>query len=227
MDSVVWSNMAQVTPEAVRWLWDGRIAMGKVSLLEGEPGIGKSTLALDLAARVSRGAVMPLTKGAAAAGADVVIFSGDDDLADTVRPRLEAAGADLTRIRPIDHAISRSEIESLRPAMVILDPLSSYVCMACEETPREVLQQLTRLARETDAAVLAVQCLPSRDDSEWAREMYAVARSVLTVTSIGHAGRRLALAKSNLRPLSEVPPLVYHHEDKGGVLRITGWSDGR
>jgi hypothetical protein len=170
---------------------------------------------------------MPLSKAGTTAPADVVLFSGDDDLADTVRPRLEAAGADLVRIRPIDREITRADIESLRPALIILDPLSSYYCLTCEATPREVLQKLTRLARDTDAAIVVVQCVPSREDSEWAREIYAVARSVLAVTSIGHDGRRLAVSKSNLRPASEVAPLVYHHDDREGVLRISGWSDGR
>src|SRR3954453_17135490 len=107
MSRLIWPNMADVASLPVRWLWDGRIARGKLTVLDGEPGIGKSTLALDLAAKVSRGAAMPLSRATPNGGANVVIFSGDDDLADTVRPRLEAAGADLTRIRPIG--------EELRP----------------------------------------------------------------------------------------------------------------
>src|ERR1700750_2473230 len=111
MSKVVWSNMAEVANAPVRWLWEGRIGRGKLTVLDGEPGIGKSTLALDLAAKVSRGAAMPLTKGTANAPGNVVIFSGDDDLADTVRPRLEAAGADLMKIRPVGQEIRKADLD--------------------------------------------------------------------------------------------------------------------
>jgi KaiC/GvpD/RAD55 family RecA-like ATPase len=227
MSNVVWSNMSEVSSDPVRWLWEGRIPRGKLTVLDGEPGIGKSTLALDLAAKISRGAAMPLSKGAANSPGTVVLFSGDDDLADTVRPRLEAAGADLTRIRPIGKEIRKGDLDGLNPALIVLDPLSGYICLACEETAREVMQNLARLASDTDAAVLLVQCLPDREDTDWAREVYAVARSVLSITPVGHGGRRISVAKSNLRPIAEIPPLVYHLEDKGNAARIVGWSDGR
>lgn len=227
MSRLPWSNMAEVTSAPVQWLWEGRIPRGKLTVLDGEPGIGKSTLALDLAAKVSRGAAMPLTRGTPTAPANVILFSGDDDLSDTVRPRLEAAGADLTRIRPIGEEIRSDDVDGINPALIILDPLSGYICMSCEKTTRDLMQSLTRLASETDAAVLLVQCLPIPDDTEWARQVYAVARSVLKITPVGHGGRRIAVTKSNLQPTGEVPPLVYHLEDKGSAAHLTGWSDGR
>src|SRR4051794_21504244 len=149
MSSLIWSNMADVASQPVRWLWDGRIARGKLTVLNGEPGIGKSTLALDLAAKVSRGEAMPLSKAAANLAGNVVIFSGDDDLADTVRPRLEAAGADLKRIRPIAQEIHKADVDDLKPALIVIDPLSSYICLTCEPSAREVIQNLARLADET------------------------------------------------------------------------------
>src|SRR4051812_6408341 len=93
-------NLSEIEPETVRWLWEGRIPFGKVTILEGDPGVGKSTMALDLAARVSRGAGMPATRGTSdeAPAGTVIIYSGDDGLSDTVRPRLEAAGADVRKI---------------------------------------------------------------------------------------------------------------------------------
>src|SRR5438270_14019861 len=81
MSNAVFTSMADVQPETVKWLWEGRIPFGKVTLLESQPGVGKSTLALDLAARVSRGAPLPLMK-THGGPANVVLFSGHDGLAD-------------------------------------------------------------------------------------------------------------------------------------------------
>jgi len=81
----------------VEWLWRGRVPLGMVTVLEGDPGLGKSTVMLDLAARLSRGDVMPDgSPGPEAAG--VVILSAEDDPAHVIRPRLDAAGADVSRI---------------------------------------------------------------------------------------------------------------------------------
>ncbi len=101
VSDAVFQKMSEIQPEPVRWLWEGRIPLGKVTILQGEPGVGKSTLAFDLAARVSRGSDMPLVRGHdSVIPGNVVIFSGGDELADTVRPRLDAAEADLTGSTP-------------------------------------------------------------------------------------------------------------------------------
>lgn len=90
-------RMADIQSERIRWLWRGRLALGKITLLDGDPGLGKSTATLDIAARVSTGAALPGERtGRAPAG--VVLLSAEDDPGDTIRPRLEAAGADLRRI---------------------------------------------------------------------------------------------------------------------------------
>ncbi|QIK38100.1 AAA family ATPase [Caldichromatium japonicum] len=88
---------AEVTAEPVTWLWDGWLAKGKLHLLAGKPGTGKTTLALGLAAIVSRGGTWPDGSRCALAG-DVLIWSAEDDPADTITPRLMAGGADLRRI---------------------------------------------------------------------------------------------------------------------------------
>ncbi len=115
-----------VGEEAFEWLWPGWIAFGAVSVLDGEPDRGKSTVALDLAARLTRGLPMP----AAAVGdmgdlADppgppapvgqapapmfaprsVVVASAEDSASRTIRPRLEAAGADLERVRIVEEVV--------------------------------------------------------------------------------------------------------------------------
>ena len=85
--------VADVDREQVTWLWPGRIPRGKLVVLDGDPGVGKSTLTI--AAKVSTGS--PFPDGARPERGDVILLSAEDDIADTIRPRLEAAGADLNR----------------------------------------------------------------------------------------------------------------------------------
>ena len=82
-----------IEPEPVDWLWYGRLAVGKLHILMGEPGLGKSWLSLDLAARISTGRAWP--DGLAGCEGDVLVLSAEDGPADTVRPRLDVLGSGL------------------------------------------------------------------------------------------------------------------------------------
>src|SRR5216117_2885266 len=90
-------RISQLTPQSVAWLWPERLALGKLAMLDGDPGLGKSLLALDLCARLSTGRPMP--DGSAGPGpANALVLEAEDGQQDTVRPRLEALGADLERV---------------------------------------------------------------------------------------------------------------------------------
>jgi predicted ATP-dependent serine protease len=225
--------LSEVPTRPIEWLWEGRIPRGKITILDGDPGVGKSALALDLAARVSRGAPMPMSR-AGSAPAEVVLFNDDDSLSDTVRPRLEAAGADLSRIWACERRITPADLGTMRPALIIIDPFSTYFCIDCggqshdglpEGHPRHMLKELSDLARQTGAALLAVQDLPNAGEAPWGREIFDAARSVLNITRVGHHERRLVVTKSNLRPLPDHQPLVYQHQQKGHVLHVGGCTD--
>jgi len=82
---------------SVEWLWPGRLPLGKLAILDGDPGLGKSLVTLDIAARITTG--RPFPDGAAAFGpASVLLLNGEDDLSDTIQPRLRDLGADLNRV---------------------------------------------------------------------------------------------------------------------------------
>ena len=89
-------SLADVEPERVDWLWDGYLPLGKVVVLDGDPGVGKSTVSLDIAARISTGSPMP--DGIRRRKGTVLVLSAEDGLADTIRPRLDAAEADPARV---------------------------------------------------------------------------------------------------------------------------------
>ncbi len=174
--------LADVEPEAVRWLWPQRLALGKVSILVGDPNLGKSFITLDVAARVSRGMAWPDKAPGAGAGG-VVILSAEDGLADTIRPRLDAAGADVKRITALEAVQvpggdgSRQEpvnlsadLDALGEAirgvedcrLVIIDPITAYLGDADSHKNAEiraVLAPLARLAADHGVAVLAVSHL--------------------------------------------------------------------
>jgi replicative DNA helicase len=88
------TNLGHVQPERVVWIWDGRLAIGKLTPLDGLPDMGKSTIALDIAARITTGRPMPDGPNGLDGPADVILFSVEDGLADTVAPRMEAPSTD-------------------------------------------------------------------------------------------------------------------------------------
>ena len=90
------SMIGEVEPEEVRWLWERRIPLGKLTVVDGNPGDGKSVLMTDLAARVSKGRGWP--DGAQCILGGALICSAEDGVADTIVPRAVAAGGDLSRV---------------------------------------------------------------------------------------------------------------------------------
>ena len=138
-------RMSDVESRSIDWLWFNRIALGKQTLIGGEPGVGKSQLSAALAAAVTTGGEWPCREGRAPLG-NVVILSAEDDAADTIRPRLDAAGADVTRVYQIsavqqrdgkgrrvfnlqvDLPLLEQEITRIGDVrLVIIDPISSYM----------------------------------------------------------------------------------------------------
>jgi hypothetical protein len=166
---------ADIEPRKLEPLWDGVLWIGKPTLLVGDPGKGKSLITLDIAARVSTGKPWPCSDVEREPAA-VMLLSAEDDPDDTIIPRLQAAGADLSKIQIITGVRNGKEIDWLaldkhwqqlaegmkryEPRLLMIDPLSSYMGRADsnhEGESRKVLAGLAELAKQSRAAVLAVR----------------------------------------------------------------------
>lgn len=167
------TNAASLKPEPVSWLWPGWLAAGKLHILGGAPGTGKTTLALAMAAVVSTGRHWP--DGTQAPRRHVVIWSGEDDPADTLTPRLVASGADLTRIHFVGDVFDSYGRRGFDPArdmrplaeklagigdigLLIVDPVVSAVAGDSHKNAevRRGLQPLVELAASLGCALLGI-----------------------------------------------------------------------
>jgi len=195
-------RLSEVQPTEIRWLWPQRIALGKLTLIVGDPDLGKSFLTLDMAARVSTGTPWPDRPEKDNATGGVVLLSAEDDLSDTIRPRLDAAGADVRRILALS-AVSHFDATTDRqreylfnladdlPALeraiqevgvcrlVIIDPISAYMGSRTDShrnaDVRGVLAPLASLAAQHGVAVVAVSHMRKSDGPAMYRAMGSLA----------------------------------------------------
>ena len=168
------------SPRPIRWLWNNYLPLGKVTLLVGDPGVGKSFFSFDLAARVSRGESIPPDGSLVDGPGHVPFLSADDDPDDIMYPRLEAAGGDLSRIAGIpnnDFEYLNKEAEPLlslardidrveyalhrlpEARLVVIDPISAYLDGVDMNNNMDVCGLLMRLAamsRVYDVAILLI-----------------------------------------------------------------------
>ena len=172
-DKVILTCGTDLTPEPYRWLWQYWLAMGKLHILAGAPGQGKTTIALAMAATITIGGRWP--DGSRCAPGNVLIWSGEDDPADTLVPRLMAAGADRARCYFIEGARRGGEVVPFDPArdlgqlleaiekiggisLLVIDPVVSAVTGDSHKNTevRRALQPLVDLAAKCDCAVLGI-----------------------------------------------------------------------
>jgi putative DNA primase/helicase len=232
---------SDVKIETIDWLWPNRFARGKLGLLAGMPERGKGLILSDIFARISRGMPFPCNEGKAEIG-DVLLLQQEDDPADTVVPRLIAAGADLTRIRilnmikKVDGSGKRTfniaaDLPMLRPILerandpqlLAIDPITAYVGKinaAAGVEVRSALMPLIDLLREFHVAGIGVMHLNKKTDVDNAvarisdsLAFVAVSRQAFVVTDDPENERRLFVkAKNNLAP--DVKALSYRVETR-------------
>jgi hypothetical protein len=174
-------RLADLEPKKVSWLWCGRLPLGRISLLVGRAGCGKSFLACDIAAKISTGAHWPDPGFDCAPLGDVLLLNVEDDANDTLRPRLDAAGADCRRVHLLRAAkivsadggertvaFDLTNVDLIRDALgrlpdcklVVVDPVGSFlgagIDMHRDNEIRSVLMPLAAIASERGVAVMLI-----------------------------------------------------------------------
>lgn len=244
--SAVLVRVSDVESEAVEWLWMHRIPRGKVTVLDGDPGLGKSTVTLDLAARVSKGRAMPSDEREREP-AGVVLLTAEDGIGDTIRPRLEAAGADLERVAvltavrddegkprlpvlPDDVGTISGALRGQRAGLLVIDPLMAFLAGRVDshrdQDVRGALHLLADLAEREHVAVLIVRHLNKAGGGHpiyrggGSIGIIGAARAGLLVAPDPKDDTRrvVAVSKSNLGPVP--PSLAYRLVQSGGASRI-------
>ena len=209
---------SEVVSTPVQWLWPGWLPAGKIVLLQGNPGCGKSTLAIDLVASITTG--RPLPSGKATDPVDALIFSAEDGIEDTIRPRLDAAGADVAKVHlwepsspmfqlPRTANWLRDKILEHDIRLVVLDTLLCFLGAGINshhaQDVRRALTPVFQVASETGATVLALRHLSkSAGPSAMNRGMGSIAFTGLA-RAVWHAGTHpdekgmvLSIVKNNL-----------------------------
>jgi hypothetical protein len=217
MDRGVFVRMDEVASRPVSWLWPGRLPLGKLTLLAGDPGLGKSFFTTWLAARVSRCDDFPDGKNGLRKPGDVLILSAEDDASDTIRPRLEMHGADLRRVQVLQSVQQGDRTRTVsvdldkhmpvleqwlqeadRPRLIVVDPITAYMGETDANSNAEVRSLLGDLAMLAAAKGVAVVCVSHLNKgSPNAKTVYrtigslaftAAARVVYSVTAGAHEG---------------------------------------
>ena len=211
-------RMSEVQSQEIEWLWYPFIPYGKLTIIQGDPGDGKTTMVLNLAAKLSKGEAldenMKVTEPV-----NVIYQTAEDGLADTVKPRLELAGADCERIIVIDESDKSLSMvdERLEQAIVrtgarllILDPIQAYLGggmdMNRENEARDMTKKLGALAEKTKCAIILIGHMNKASGNKAAYrgmgsiDFFAVARSVLLVGRVeGESNTRAVVQiKNNL-----------------------------
>jgi len=233
-------RLADVQAEPVEWLWTNRIAVGKLTLIVGDVGAGKTYLTTDVTARVTRGSAWPDGAASGAAG-HVLILTSEDGIADTIRPRLDRQGGDPASVdvfRAValdDGGESAFNLERDLPALegaiiatrarvVIADPLSAYLGKKDSYKDAEIRGLLTPLADLAERRRVALLGLLHLTKAQQRRILHRVQASIAfvaqarTVLAVGEdparPGRRLvAPLKNNLGPFP--PVLAFRIGDEG------------
>lgn len=165
---------SSLEPKECKWLFPGYIPAGSIVIIEGDPGLGKSTVTIDLTARLSRGHQLPFATGPEKPPCNVLMLNAEDDIDHTVRPRLQAADADLSRVllfsRDAEIDLSEKGINILEQyvrkhdaAVIVIDPLMAFFPIGInthkDSDVRRTMKRLRRLCEVNGVTAVLVRHL--------------------------------------------------------------------
>ena len=217
-------HMEDVVSKEVEWLWYPYIPYGKITIIEGDPGEGKTTLVLKLAAALSRGLPLPCDDDKEYEPIHIIYQTAEDGIEDTIKPRLEKAGADCSMIRVIDETdkelsmtddrLEQAIIET-KARLIILDPIQAYIGATVDmhraNEIRPVLKHLGIIAEKHNCAIILIGHMNKASGNKAAYrgmgsiDIQATARSVLLVARLRDKPniRIMAHDKSSLAPAGD------------------------
>lgn len=220
MEKLKLINMEEIEVKEVKWLWYPYIPYGKITIMQGDPGEGKTTAILRIASLLSRGENLPCDD-TEREPINIIYQTAEDGLNDTIKPRLIEANADCTRIKVIDETTKSLTMldERLEQAiaetgakLIVLDPIQAYigadVNMNCANETRSVMSRLGCLAEKYSCAVVLIGHMNKGSGGKSSYrglgsiDFQAVARSVLIVGRVKDNPqiRVIAQGKSSLAP---------------------------